>query len=316
VLGLAAIWASHGGLVTELDNKFAFLHAAVLLSGIGDALLIATLIGALVDPRLKRELATEIASQTSRMTADVFYRDFLGGEYLPSEYLEGIKRLAKTDRLSLGSSWVLRLDWADSDKKLVKVTSSIRNTIKNVDREGVKPSKPWLLCLTDGRPKSYFTRYEVELVTSSHEVSQTDKITRWVYEDLGQLSGKTTPEGSGVRLNVEPHEVCIIPPGEHLKTTLEGVTFHDSCGLMPLMCTFSTLGQELKVHGDAIGDLVVSVRLGTQILTSASSDADGEANVLYFQSDLLAVRGSVLLVQWQPKPPVPRQNRDPDRLHD
>ena len=69
---LAAL--SHASWSTEA--VFLGITLADLGTALGEGLIVAGILAALVDRRLKKELASELAGRTSQATAEVFFREF------------------------------------------------------------------------------------------------------------------------------------------------------------------------------------------------------------------------------------------------
>src|SRR5690349_9639069 len=166
VAGLALLAVCEAGPGRDLRvGPFALGGIGATL---GEGLVAAGLLAFLVDRRLKLDLAREI----SQKTASVFFREFLGGRYLPDEYYTSMRKLAAADVLSLGMAWHLYLDWADetdpTGQPYLRITSTVHNTFVNTGNRSQSHAVSWLMNVRDGRPPSRLTRCELTVLADDH----------------------------------------------------------------------------------------------------------------------------------------------------
>jgi hypothetical protein len=303
VSGLLVEWAADVIKAGPADRA----HLPAVLAALGEGLIVAAALAALVDTRLKRDLA----NATSRMTATVFFRKLLGGEELPDEYFLGMERLAITDRLSLGAHWQVQLSWSP-DREWVRVVSTVHNSVRNTSSGAWAPVRPWLVEHRDERPESKFGRYEV-LVHVNSGKNRADTVKRRLYSK-SELRRLTTRTPTGIALDINPDDLTSVPPGAVADITISGESYHAKAGLMPLVCTYPTLHQVLEVTGSAVEDLDLSVSSGTGTLRTGETvrRQDGSIIYKYWPTEPLAVRGSVMRVQWQPKHREDADGEEPD----
>jgi hypothetical protein len=293
------------------DGRVRSVHvgpmSGALLSAIGEAFIVAGLLAVIVDRRVKVDLTREIAKETSTATSEVFFREFLGGKRLPLQYYEEMRRLAATDILSQMVSWELRFEWTD-DRRYLKVTSGIRNTLTNLGTSSFDALQPWLINYRDNRPSPYLSAYNITVSTPASESETVRSVVNLTASEhqLARMNRAIEELSPTVKsyLDLPP-----IPSRAEMTYFSQGVTFHDSAALMPLIVRWPTLRQELTISGPALADIEISVLIGMEEPTVRSTGTDGR-EVYAYTIDRLAISGSTIRVQWWSRDGMATPNAD------
>lgn len=269
---------------------------ARMISALGEALAVAALLASLIERKWKRDLADEI----SHKTAARFFRDFLGGRYLPEPYYRGMRELAATDTLSLGIVWALYLEWVEPAEKsrYLRVTSTVHNTFTNTSSRSIRHGMTWLMYIRDGRPPSYLTRFELTVAADRRRPDGIGDVHQFIASEADLAEANDIIERGG-SISEYAGETPEIPPAAQVVSCASGVTFHAPAGLMPLVCRYPTLSRRLTIDGPAVAALDIDVRNDVRRLDPIGRDP--ATGGLTYQVDTLAISGSTIRVQWTPR---------------
>src|SRR2546421_1273288 len=297
--GVISIVASHA---LPPDSTFIGIRFADALSSFGDALVIAAVLAELVDRRLKTDIAREVAERTatttSRATAEVFFKEFLGGRNLPSKYYDGMRKLAATDILSLASSWTVRLEWSP-DKEYVVSETTIRNTLLNVCDKKIQLFQPWMMYLNDGRPVPLIKRYELEKYVPNPDPHEPELIVRTIYSqhELDLMNDAINDEHAQ-REREFPGGGLFIEPRTKVAYIATMTTYHAAASLFPIFSRFPTLYRQIQICGGALDSVKVIVKsVGKQPIVHLPGTW---AHEIQFENGEFAMGGLTILVQWSP----------------
>jgi hypothetical protein len=253
--------------------------AKEILKGLAEGLVVAAILGALVERPLRRIFAEEIAE-------DVFLTIF--GMHAPREYIRGLERVCRTDRLSYDVGWTISVDWHERPTTLA-VRMDCHNQVFNIGREPQVPKGLWLMGSAPGTPGSRFARYEMSIGDADNREGR-----RWLFneDELAKLA-----IGRGTDISIEREELLganvTVPPGGYTRSVTTGLIYLALPGVIPLVQNYPALKVRFEFGGGALGELDLKLQSGTETI-----DLDGSDGRLKGETKDLALPGSTFQLRF------------------
>lgn len=273
-VGLFLIF-SHAPLFTEQAHS------------LGEALLIASLLGLTVDRYLKYVLVKEVGNLAMQA---------IFGANAPQEYSELLAdNLRTVGAISIHSTYTLDIDWDSEKRDVLVVISEVRIEYWNISTRPWSVVNPRIASSRAPNRVSRFTDYEITIhnpqagqragaISSQHYASQTDP----------QMSRAQHRNEDGTvvlqRSELAGFEPTVIGPGATASLRIQGTTYHPCRGGLPIVTRTPSLGITLKLRGQALSELTVQPYIGAEL--AKTSD-----NVFRFG---FTHAQSTLRVEWEP----------------
>ena len=295
------------------NRQFALMYGAVALGtllifvepahfkeesrGLGEALVIAGLLGLTVDSYLKRSLVREIGMLALRT---------LFGANAPQEYIDCLSdSLRDVTLVSLANDYSLRLE--PTDKDALKVISEVRVELINVSTQTWESTNPQLAASKAGADPSQFTAYEI--TTRQPQVGQravSSFSQRFSIEENPEMAEAQEPTRDGTiilnREQLRGWKSAVVEPGGSASIRMKAITSQPRQGGMPFVTRTPALRLVLRVSGPALTDLEVVPYVGSHALQSGGS-SDGttrHGGPLDFRYDFVQAQ-STIRVEWAPR---------------
>lgn len=249
-----------GVLLVFIEPK----HFADAVKGIGDALIIAGLLGFTVDSYLKKRLVREIGNLALRT---------LFGTNAPQEYIDLLSdSLRAVTLVSLANEYRIRLEDAGLD--ILKVISEVRVDLVNISTQTWTSIDPQLAASKAGTEPSHFTEYEITTRQpqvgrrAARSISQSFSI-----EDNPEMMGAQAHNQDGVTILrrdlLHGWHRALVAPGGTASIRMKAITHQPRQGGLPLITRTPTLSLILRVSGPELANLEVVPYIGSQILRPA-----------------------------------------------
>jgi hypothetical protein len=267
-----------------------FFHAPLLTEqahNLGEALLIASLLGLTVDRYLKFVLVREVGNLAMQA---------IFGANAPQEYGERLAdNLRSVGAISISSIYSLDIAWDSEERDVLAVTSEVRIEYLNISTKPWPVVDPRIASSRAPNRVSRFTDYEITIrnpqagqragvISSQHYASSTDP----------QMSTAQHRNDDGTvvlnRSELGGFEPTVIAPGATASLRIQGTTYHPSRGGLPIVTRTPSLEITLKLRGEALSDLTVQPYIGAEV-------AETSDNVFMFG---FTHAQSTLRVEWEP----------------
>lgn len=249
-----------GVLLVFIEPK----HFADAARGIGDALIIAGVLGFTVDSYLKKSLVREIGNLALRT---------LFGTNAPQEYIDLLSDSLRTVILvSLVNEYRIRLESGGAD--MLRVISEVRVELVNISTQTWTSIDPQLAASKAGTEPSRFTEYEITTRQpqvgrrAARSISQSfsiDENPEMVSAQERNQDGVTTLK----RDQLPGWHQAVVAPGGGASIRMKAITYQPRQGGLPLITRTPTLGLTLRVSGPELANLEIVPYIGSQILRPA-----------------------------------------------
>lgn len=296
VLRLSSVSLVVVGLaIAYLAARFDLEHDAAvggILVALADGFVVAGILALLVDYRVKKRLATEIAEATS----EGLFRRFLAGDRAPSEYIIGLTRLSHAERLGFETTWTLMFSWVDSDT--IEVRGRCESTTKNISGHDLTAGHIWLQNSVKDR-SSTFVHYRSAIILDCEEgkAAQVNRLTL----DQTPLMATARSYGDGIRVDLAHDFGAPCTPDGAIQTVdWEGVSFQSDVGYLPLSQRWPCLQKSVVLTGEAIHDLSFHVS-GASCVDLIEPIVDDEMGTMTYVANTLTLAGDLMLVSWRPR---------------
>lgn len=261
-----------------------------LTIGLGEAFVVASVLGFAVERPLRRVFARGVAR-------DVFLTSF--GINAPRDYVAALQSVLNTERLSQGVSWEIRIDWADRAADMLKLTIDLSVSVTNIGGRPIEPAPLWIMASSEGSGGTRALRFQSEISDSDgrrvHRSAVLDE------SELARLHAGTSSTSAQEPLVLPAASLLgpavMIPPGGRETRSATGEVFLTVPGILPLVQRTAAMDVEVCVTGPALDDVRVDVRTGVDTLPVGHQDARSKC----FSSGGLALPGSALLIELRPR---------------
>jgi hypothetical protein len=280
-------------------------HFADAAKGIGEALIIAGVLGLTVDSYLKKTLVREIGTLALRT---------LFGANAPQEYIDLLSdSLRAVSLVSLVNEYRIRLE--DAGAEMLRVISEVRVELVNISTRTWTSVDPQLAASKTGTEPSRFTEYEI--TTRQPQVGQraVSSISQSfsIAENREMLSAQVHNKDGVTTLKREllhGWREAVVAPGGEASIRMKAITLQPRQGGLPFITRTPALSLILRVSGPELANLEVVPYIGSQILRPGESDAHAahHGDPLGYSYGFVYAQ-STLRVEW-----APRSARDTNRL--
>lgn len=264
-------------------------HSLLALSFF-DATLVALFVAGVVEPYLLNRFAHDVFGNT-------FWGLFDPGA--PDEYKRALRDLAEMKHYYTSARWRVEFAW-EVPNKVLRVTTEGRNSGIVEDPRGYTPSTPlWVL----GSCGGYETVYEKWFI-------DVPGVSEWQDDcdfERMDLDAHLKQGGDGT-VTLDEAELAngrSIPRSTKYSITRRTRMYRHSSGYLPLVSTRPTLDIEVRVTGDALGQLDVRIfhtpGQPKGVLTE-SRILRGEGTSL--KVPYVTLPGQATVVTWRPVPPI------------
>jgi len=274
-------------LLTVRSDPSVPAQARNLAEAVGDALVVAVVVALAVEPRLLRYFGEEIATQT-------FWSSFYSRA--PDPYRKAIRELAGEDQFCVAAAWNIKMEWADSQKAILRLTVDY---VINRENRGSKPHG-----LTAG-----IMMYESAFPGRDADIKKYEMLCpqSCFYADLlhdGLVRKEHSPDG---RLLVRPADdhappYFEVPSDQRYTQVVQLETYVAASGHLPLAVTTPTLQTTIQLTGTALPDLYLSVLNPAEgSITDAVAQGTGSAMAAkgVIQIGDVFITGQAVLLLWR-----------------
>lgn len=269
-----------------------FFHAPLFTEqahSLGEALLIASLLGLTVDRYLKFVLVREVGNLAMQA---------IFGVNAPQEYVEQLTdNLRSVGAISISSIYSLDIVWDSEERDVLAVISEVRIEYLNISTKPWSVVDPRIASSRAPNRVSRFTDYEITIrnpqagqragvISPQHYASSTDP----------QMSTAQHRNDDGTvvlnRSELGGFEPTVVAPGATASLRIQGTTYHPCRGGLPIVTRTPSLEITLKLQGEALSDLTVQPYIGAELADETSD------NVFIFG---FTHAQSTLRVEWEPR---------------
>jgi hypothetical protein len=255
-----------------------------LLTAFADAFIVTGVIGLLVEIPF-RAISNEDLSKA------VFYAVF--GIRAPNEYFDQLRGVCQTDCLCYATKWDIRLNWHEQPSTVaVELEASV--TTHNISRTPAEQRGVWIMGSAAGTRGSRLVRYSLRFEDDKGNVHHFPD------HDEAQLqalmpSDRQPEDPISIEIGSIIGQNRFISPGGRSVAVTRGVVYLPNAGMVPMVQRFPTMGTSFFIGGDALGDLDVSIKSGTNVL-----QPDRKASLLGFSEPDLALPGTTFRLEFAP----------------
>lgn len=222
--------------------------AALLLRGLGEAVLISAMLALIVDPYLKRRL-----------------RDESGWEVLfgylnpmaPKHLREALKELASCKTYNTEVVWTVTFTWVDPEQAILALTIESFSASLNLDRRPQKiDERPWVLASIGGYQSEYL-RYSLSCPGYFQPIDLRDAELQPYVE---------THDNRSISLDDERMAAGrLLPPGVHFENIRVARMYRHGSGYLPLQHGKFAEKVAVVLKGDALSDLDIIVSIPRRV---------------------------------------------------
>lgn len=217
-------------------------------SSAADALLVAGLLGLVVEYPLKRRFAEEIARDTFLTLFDV---------KAPQDYTIALGNVCRTDHLCPSMTWEIVINWLDKpDSVQVEITS--RRSVRNIGLTPAALQSVWLMPSSKGLPQSYFQSYTAEIQGPDDKVERLETLKQDALAELATPAGNFLRSGLAIPAD-SLYGKKVVPPGATFASTTVGVVHLGVPGMVPLVMRYPAMRVDFILEGNALEELNVHV---------------------------------------------------------
>ncbi len=281
--GVALVIVGNTRVVWETENAWR-----QLMAGLGDALVIATVLALLVDPVAQIRFAR-------RWGRDIFWAIF--NPRAPETFRDALKDLAAPKGYFRACTYRFTMDWAEASKDVLYVRLDVTLEATVLDPAGFNPNVVVraLMC-HDGSPSRY-----VHWALRGEDVPSAE----FVESEL-QAAGIQDQSPSGhTRLHQESLKYTgTVPQGKTYVVDRTLLMTRWACDYMPFWQGNVVLEQLVVVRGNAVLDLNFTVfqLAGPEMSKEEVKRPDGKTEI-WFRLHEVSFPGQSSVLEWRPKEP-------------
>ena len=259
-----------------------------LLQAVADALVVAIIVSLAVEPRLLRYFGGELKSFGEQLATQTFWSSFYSRA--PDTYREAIKELAASDQFSMSSNWIVSFDWANDEKTIIKLSLEHTNYREN------RRSTDFPIVTNTFIYKSPFKDYDSQFRYHAIICEALE-----FYSDLLRDGySKVTDQADRLQImSANDAEVpyLAVPPGARFTVLTHAETYLPVTSHFPLSVNVPVLRFTIRLCGDALNDLYISV-----LLPSGNWAARGKGQDLAARGQILVggvfITGQAVMLSW------------------
>ena len=286
ILSILGILAAALFLLSATITLPSGIHT--LAQSVAEALTVSIVVALVVEPRLLRHFGEELASQT-------FWASFYSRA--PKEYRDAIQELASATQFGIAVDLTVALDWADDEQGIIRVR------LERTDYRENRSSKPFSYEPSGYVSSSPFPAYAAEI--DQDEIicegaafrgsPLRDNFARVERERDGRLAVKPVNESATSYFQV--------PPGLRYTTIFACVTYKLASGNFPIGTSVPALSLTIKLQGNALPDLWISIVPPGSVILDPKLSMDGSSLVGKGPIPIggVSLSGSVVTLYWARK---------------
>ncbi|MFM9647736.1 hypothetical protein ACKI1S_16510 [Streptomyces galilaeus] len=255
VYGALFLFIAIGALLV-IGEQLHWWHLPVLES-LGEAVLIAGLLGLTVDHLLKVRLVKDIAE------------DVLGnlwGIGAPQEYLKSLNdSLSSYKAITLSLNVEVTLDWQDDRREAIRVTSTTRTIKQNISNQSWHPDFPWVAPSVPGSPGSSMKSLELIIRRpASGQRAPVEIRKSWGSQELAdQIDLRRIDRMAAGREFIARNSIERVVPGGTCEARFKAVRYRYPDDMMPFWSSTPALSWMVTIKGNALSELDVRCYAGT-----------------------------------------------------
>jgi hypothetical protein len=255
-----------------------------LMQAVAEALIVAIIVAVVVEPRLLRHFGEQISSNT-------FWTSFYSRA--PERYREAVKELAAAEQFNVAADWHVCLEWANTQKSVIKLTIDfIQHRLNRSPKQQTPGIKTFIY---ESSVDSFAAEFIAAALICQSTASYIDLMTSGYVETTRALDG---------RLLLDPSKSFSgsvqIPPGEGYTFIVTARTYARATGYLPLVVVIPALEFKIRFSGNALDDLYLSI---SSPAATPSLKAEGYGCQLKDMGEIkvgdVFVTGQTVLLAWK-----------------
>jgi hypothetical protein len=288
--GILAMFSAIAAFLYALPFWLTFDEQLRSLSqAVADALIVAVIVSLAVEPRLLRYFGGELKAFGEELGTQAFWSSFYSRA--PKIYIDAVQDLAQAEQYTIASKWTLSFDWADDQKKIVKLTAEFANYRQN------RSSKEYRVLngafILESSSEDYETKFLSYIL-----ICEALEFHKDLLKD-GEM-GVTRERGGIIRafpLDDSGASQLVIPPGERFTMLTGAETYLPAPGFFPLANNEPTLEMTIRFRGNALGDLDFNVFCGDWSHLARGQELSRRGD---FRVGEVLITGQNIVLSWSP----------------